>query len=148
MPANWPLFAAHVQISGEALEITPQALRSVLKRNRRLHDLLLHYSYLLSEQIGQGVACLRYHSSEERLARLILELRERVASNPIPLTHAEIAISNNRWITTLKEISRTPLSWPRTGSNCSLAQRFVARRRRSSTRHPLRRSRGLSAIPS
>jgi CRP-like cAMP-binding protein len=96
MPANWPLFAAHVQISGVALEISPQALRSALKRNRRLHDLLLHYSYLLSEQIGQGAACLRYHSSEERLARLILEIRERVASNPILLTHAEIAMTFGR----------------------------------------------------
>jgi CRP-like cAMP-binding protein len=85
-----------VQICGEAPEISPQALRSALKRNRRLHDLLLHYSYLLSEQIGQGAACLRYHSSEERLARLILEIRERVASNPIPLTHAEIAMTFGR----------------------------------------------------
>jgi CRP-like cAMP-binding protein len=96
MPANWPLFAAHVRISGEALEISPHALRSALKRNRRLQYLLLNYSYLLSEQIGQGVACLRYHSSEERLARLILEIHERVASNPIQLTHAEIAMTFGR----------------------------------------------------
>ena len=96
MPSNWPLFAAHVQIAGEALEISPQALQSALRRSRRLHDLLLGYTYRLSEQIGQGVACLRYHSNEERLARYILEIRERVASNPYRLTHAEIAMTFGR----------------------------------------------------
>jgi CRP-like cAMP-binding protein len=89
--SNWPLFAAQVLIVGEALEISPQALQSALRRSRRLHDLLLNYTYLLSEQIGQGVACLRYHSNEQRMARHILEIRERVAANPYHLTHAEIA---------------------------------------------------------
>jgi len=96
MPANWPLFSAHVQIVGESMEIGPQALQAVLRRSRRLHDLLLDYTYRLSEQIGQGVACLRYHSNEERLARYILEIRERVALNPYRLTHAEIAATFGR----------------------------------------------------
>jgi len=96
MPANWPLFSAHVQIAGESMEIGPQALQAVLRRSRRFHDLLLDYTYRLSEQIGQGVACLRYHSNEERLARYILEIRERVASNPYRLTHAEIAATFGR----------------------------------------------------
>jgi CRP-like cAMP-binding protein len=91
MSANSPLFSAHVQIAGDGLEISPQALRSALRRNRQLHDLLLEYACILSEQLGQGVACLRYHSNEQRMARHILEIRERMASNPYYLTHAEIA---------------------------------------------------------
>jgi|SRR5262245_107915 len=91
MSSNCPLFSTHVQIAGEALEISPQALRSALRRNRHLHDLLLEYAYTLSEQLGQGVACLRYHSNEQRIARHILEIWERMASNPYHLTHAEIA---------------------------------------------------------
>lgn len=107
MPSNWPLFSAHVQIAGEALVISPQALRSVLRRSGRLHDLLLEYSYLLSEQIGQGVACLRYHSNEQRMARHILEIRERVASNPYRLTHAEIAATFGRSRSLITEGAKT-----------------------------------------
>jgi len=80
-------FWAQVQISGEALQIGVKTLQSMLEQESAFYKLLFEYTHALSEQIALTITCNRFHNIEQRLARWLLMVLDRVSSNTITLTH-------------------------------------------------------------
>ena len=80
-----------VQIPGDALRIAADPLKDEFNRNTEMRDVMLKYTQALIAQISQNVACNRLHDMDERCARWLLEVRERVGSDEFPLTHEFIA---------------------------------------------------------
>lgn len=80
-----------VQISGSAIKMDAQILRKEFDSNRELRDVLLRYAQAFIIQVSQTAACNRTHLLEHRLARWLLEARDRIKSDELRLTHEFIA---------------------------------------------------------
>lgn len=75
-----------VQSPGEALKIDAAILRQEFNRSQELRDLLLRYTQVLIAQISQTAACNRLHVIEQRLARWLLEVQDRLELTDFSLT--------------------------------------------------------------
>jgi CRP-like cAMP-binding protein len=80
-----------VQTDKEALQIDAGVLKAEFNRGEKLHDLLLRYIYALLCQISQSSVCHHFHTVEQRLARWLLMMRDRLESNAFPLTQDFLA---------------------------------------------------------
>ena len=76
-----------VQVSGRALKADARIMRSLFLQHQQLQDVMLRYTQALIAQISQTTACNRFHTIDQRLARWLLEARERSGTNKIYLTH-------------------------------------------------------------
>jgi CRP-like cAMP-binding protein len=56
-----------------------------------MRDVMLKYVQAMIAEISQNVACNRIHGVDQRCARWLLEVRERIVSDEIPLTQDFIA---------------------------------------------------------
>lgn len=75
-----------VQLAGNALRISGNALREEFNRGGKLQDLLLRYTHVLLVQMAQSAACNSFHTVKERLCRWLLVSRDRVQTDTIHLT--------------------------------------------------------------
>jgi CRP-like cAMP-binding protein len=66
-------------------------LTSEFNRGGALQKLLLRYVQAVYTEIAQGAACNRLHTLEERLARWLLLVSERLESEDFPLTQEFIS---------------------------------------------------------
>ncbi|MBD2743596.1 Crp/Fnr family transcriptional regulator [Coleofasciculus sp. FACHB-1120] len=82
---------ALVQVTGNGMRMKAELLKSEFNRGKALQSLLLRYTQAMLTQVSQGVACNRMHTLEERLARWLLTVQDRVESNQFPLTQEFIA---------------------------------------------------------
>ncbi len=82
---------AMIQIPGSGLRIKAEALTEESNRSRSLRDLLLRYLHAFITQISQTAACNRIHRVDERLARWLLSMQDRMASDELHLTQELIA---------------------------------------------------------
>ena len=80
-----------VQIAGDALRIVAAPMKEEFDRNTEMRDVMLKYTQAMIAQISQNVGCNRIHGIDERCARWLLEVRERVEMDEFPLTHEFIA---------------------------------------------------------
>lgn len=80
-----------VQLAGNALRISGNALREEFNRGGRLQDLLLRYTHTLLTQIAQSAACNSFHTVEQRLCRWLLVSRDRVQTETVHLTQEFLA---------------------------------------------------------
>ena len=80
-----------VQLAGSALKLSAVALREELRRDGELRSVLLRYSRFTLAQATQSAACNRLHSLEQRCARWLLGMRDRVGSDTFPMTHEFLA---------------------------------------------------------
>ncbi len=80
-----------VQVAGTAIKMDARPLLEEFDRNKDLRDVLLPYTQALIAQISQTTACNRLHTLEQRLARWLLEVQDRVESNELRLTQEFIA---------------------------------------------------------
>lgn len=80
-----------IQIPGTALKIKASAIRKEFKQGGRLHDSVLKFTHALFTQASQTALCNRLHSVEERLARWLLTVHDRVEADQFPLTHEFLA---------------------------------------------------------
>jgi CRP-like cAMP-binding protein len=80
-----------VQIPGNAIRIAADSLKIEFDRNTEMRDMLLRYTQAFLAQISQNVACNRLHDMDQRFARWILEVRDRVQADEFPLTHEFMA---------------------------------------------------------
>jgi len=80
-----------VQIPGDALRIAINPFRAEFDRNTEMRDVMLRYTQAFVAQISQNVACNRLHTTTQRFARFLLEVRDRVRSNRFTLTHEFMA---------------------------------------------------------
>jgi CRP-like cAMP-binding protein len=81
-----------MQVEGEGFSIGARELLSLCDEHPALRGILLRFCGALYAQSAQFVACNRLHEAEERLARWLLMVQDRVASHELPLTHEFIAI--------------------------------------------------------
>jgi len=77
---------AVTQVPGSALEMGVQEFRGHLHSARKLHRLLTYYTQMRMVEMGQTVLCNRVHPVEQRTARWLLQLDERVEEAPFELT--------------------------------------------------------------
>lgn len=80
-----------VQVPGSAFKINASFLLEEFDRNKDLRDVLLSYTQAFIAQISQTTACNRLHTLEQRLARWLLEVQDRVESNELSLTQEFIS---------------------------------------------------------
>jgi CRP-like cAMP-binding protein len=80
-----------VQVPGEALRISADNFRALVRPDSKLHAFMLRYAHVLLRQLAQGVACNALHPVEKRLCRWLLTVHDQTASDRIPLTHEFLA---------------------------------------------------------
>jgi CRP-like cAMP-binding protein len=80
-----------VQLSGEAIKIGADPMKAEFNRNTEMRDVMLRYTQAFMAQISQNVACNRLHEIDQRFARWLLEVRDRVHADEFPLTHEFMA---------------------------------------------------------
>ncbi|HWI36446.1 MAG TPA: Crp/Fnr family transcriptional regulator [Burkholderiales bacterium] len=75
-----------VQIEGEALKIEAQPLLDAFDSNKAVRDVFLKYTQAYIAQLSQNVACNRLHNVEQRFARWLLEVYDRIGTTDLRLT--------------------------------------------------------------
>jgi hypothetical protein len=80
-----------VQLPGKALTISAEQMKKEFDRNTEMRDALLRYTQAFVAHITQNVGCNRLHGNQQRFARWLLEVRDRVQSNNFPLTQEFIS---------------------------------------------------------
>lgn len=79
-------FHAVVQGGGPALRMTKSSFMDALEQSPALMKSLKRYLYVLFSQLVQTSGCHRFHVVEERLARLLLMIRDRAHSETFHIT--------------------------------------------------------------
>lgn len=77
---------AYVQIPGQAMRMSAATLKAEFDRGGPLQHILLRYCQALFSQAARYIACNRFHSTDERLARWLLLVRDCVQSDTFTLT--------------------------------------------------------------
>ncbi|MBD0390402.1 MAG: Crp/Fnr family transcriptional regulator [Nostoc sp. C3-bin3] len=80
-----------VQIAGSALKIDAGILLQEFDSNKDLRDLMLRYTQAFIAQISQTTACNSLHRIDQRLARWLLEVHDRVEGDELKLTQELMA---------------------------------------------------------
>ena len=95
------------QLAGKAMRIPAAPLRDEFDRNNSLRTLLLKFTQAYIAQISQNAACNRVHTLEERCARWLLEVRDRVSSDEFGLTQEFLSqmLGANRTTVSLTMVS-------------------------------------------
>lgn len=82
---------AFIQVANDGMRMKAEHLIAEFKRGGELQSLLLRYTQALFTQVTQTAACNRLHTIEERLARWLLIVSDRVQSDRFPRTQEFIA---------------------------------------------------------
>jgi len=82
---------AVVQIAGDALRIRIDALRSLLPSTPWLQFLTSRHAVIQGMQAAQSAACNRLHGIEQRLARWLLIMQDRMNEGLLRITHDFLA---------------------------------------------------------
>jgi CRP-like cAMP-binding protein len=77
---------AVVQLPGSAIALDAEILRTEFNRSETLRNLLLRYCQILLTQVSQNAACNRFHSTEARLARWLLQSQDARQAPDLKLT--------------------------------------------------------------
>jgi CRP-like cAMP-binding protein len=80
-----------VQVPGTASRIALGTLQKAMPARPKLRRLILSYSEVLLAQTFQTVSCNALHTVEARCCSWILNTRDRVDEDVLPLTHADLA---------------------------------------------------------
>ena len=85
------LLRTFVQGAGSAWCMTSERFYDALRQSSTLQATLNRYLYVLMGQLGQLVACTRFHVVEARLARWLLMTQDRAHSDHFHVTHEFLA---------------------------------------------------------
>ncbi|MBD2247183.1 Crp/Fnr family transcriptional regulator [Nostoc sp. FACHB-888] len=88
---NITITTAFVQVSGAAMQMDADVLKAEFNRGGAIQSVLLRYVQAVYSELAQGAACNRLHTLEERLARWLLTVSDRLESEDFPLTQEFIA---------------------------------------------------------
>jgi CRP-like cAMP-binding protein len=98
---------ALVQVPGSASRIAVPQLQRLLDQSPRLRDLIVRHNEALLVQAQQTAACSALHGVEARLARWLLQTRDRTNSDRIPLIQEFLAQVLGVRRTTINLVVRT-----------------------------------------
>jgi CRP-like cAMP-binding protein len=84
-------FRAVVQIGGDSFRVGVEALENVLSNSSCLQAELSRYAIVQAMEAEQSAACNRLHAIEQRLARWLLMMQDRVEYNSFLITHDFLA---------------------------------------------------------
>ena len=84
-------YLAIVQVSDGAMKMKATAFRDEFRKTGPLQDVLHRYTNGLMMQVTRTAVCNRIHKIEERLARWLLMVRDRMQKNEFALTHEFLA---------------------------------------------------------
>jgi CRP-like cAMP-binding protein len=79
------------QIAGSAVVMPARPLLDEFDRVKAVRDVLLRYTQAYIAHLSQYVACNRLHPIDRRLARWLLECRDRLRSDDLAITHEFLA---------------------------------------------------------
>jgi CRP-like cAMP-binding protein len=79
------------QSPGNSVRIAAEPFLHEFNSEKRVRDVMLRFTQAYIAQLSQNVACNRLHSMEQRLARWMLECRDRLKTDDISMTHEFIA---------------------------------------------------------
>ena len=79
------------QVGGDALRIAAAPMKEEFDLNTEFRSVMLKYTQAMVAQISQNVACNRVHQLDQRCARWLLEVRDRIGSDRFELTQEFIA---------------------------------------------------------
>jgi CRP-like cAMP-binding protein len=88
---NSSTLQAVVQITGDGFRVAVGALQKTLESASHLQMMLSRYAVVQGMQVAQTAACNRLHDVEQRLARWLLMVQDRVNSESLPITHDFLA---------------------------------------------------------
>ncbi|MGH9141568.1 MAG: Crp/Fnr family transcriptional regulator [Vicinamibacterales bacterium] len=77
---------AIVQIDGRVSRVETALLRERFRKDSAFRDLLLAYTSLFLHQVTQNLLCNRLHVIEQRLAKWLLIIRDRIDTDELHLT--------------------------------------------------------------
>ena len=80
------------QVAGEAWRLPAAAFREEAGRDGPLRARLLRYTQALFQQVAQTSGCNRAHAHEERCARWLLQLHDRLPGDAFRLTQEYLAL--------------------------------------------------------
>jgi CRP-like cAMP-binding protein len=75
-----------VQVAGEAMTISPDALRKLARQSDALQGILIRHEQVLLAQAQQSAACNASHTVEARMCRWLLRMRDLAGSDHLTLT--------------------------------------------------------------
>ena len=79
------------QSPGTAVRVAAEPFLDEFNSNKDVRDVMLRFTQAYIAQLSQNVACNRLHSIEQRLARWMLECRDRLQTDDLSMTHEFIA---------------------------------------------------------
>jgi CRP-like cAMP-binding protein len=85
------------RVGGRALVLDAAALQRALERGPSLRLALGRAGLELMQRMARGTACDRSHSVEQRLASLLLQLRDQVGADEFELTHEQVSRMLGVW---------------------------------------------------
>ncbi|HSY48881.1 MAG TPA: Crp/Fnr family transcriptional regulator [Thermoanaerobaculia bacterium] len=77
---------ALVQIDGRVSRVDAALLHNYFRDDERVRDLLLSFTSLFLHQVTQNLLCNRLHAIEQRLAKWLLIIRDRIATDEMHMT--------------------------------------------------------------
>ncbi|MCR5878945.1 Crp/Fnr family transcriptional regulator [Phenylobacterium sp. J367] len=81
-----------VQVAGRAWKLPLERLRAAALESDALSRCIVHHAQVTLLQSAQSSACNSLHTAEQRLARWLLQTRERLRTDVLPLTQEHLAV--------------------------------------------------------
>jgi len=82
---------AIVQVAGVAKALPASVLATMIGQREDMRDVMIRYQGTLAAQSQRMAACNALHSVEERLARWLLQMSDRIEGAEIPVTQDTLA---------------------------------------------------------
>ena len=86
-----PSFRIVAQLATPALRIRAEEFRAEVGRSTVFHHALLRYAHDMLSETSRAFVCHRFHSTAQRLSRLLLVVGERAGSDPLAPTPEPVA---------------------------------------------------------
>jgi CRP-like cAMP-binding protein len=84
-------FRAVVQLEGDGFSIRLDHLREILPSTPSLHKISSRYAVIQGMYAAQSAGCNRLHGIEQRLARWLLTMQDRIGTDSLQITHDFLA---------------------------------------------------------
>jgi CRP-like cAMP-binding protein len=103
-------YETYIQIEGSGQRIATDRLRAAIAKSPALHNVLLGYVHSFLAQATQTALANGRGTLEQRLARWLLMIDDRVDGNTVPMTHeflgVMLGVQRSGVTVTLREIER------------------------------------------